>query len=219
MLNNQENVLDQILNLIGGKFYGKYSGEVMDNEDPFDRGRLEVSVPSLLRSEKFWAMPCLPFGGKEMGLFMVPEIGTGVWVEFEGGDLNHPIWTGCYWRDDESPKDKKSNKPDVRLIKSKTGLTISLDDAEEILTIRDKDDTNTIIIDVTKGQIKIKAGVSVVVEAPSVKLGGEEAFQPVVKGIDLLAYLNALVLAAKPKTGLIIPPPLPSLLSQKVKTT
>lgn len=202
-------------------YLGKYRGQVTQNKDPENRGRLEVTVDSIMSDIKFWALPCTPFGGKGMGIFMIPEIGSGVFVEFEGGNLNCPIWTGCYWGDEESPKDNNSPEPHVRLIKSKTGLTISLDDAEETVTIRDKDNTNTIIIDVAKGQVKIQAGVSVVVEAPSVKLGGEEAFQSVVKGEVLLAYLHALFIAARPKTGLVIPPP-PTpeiLLSQKVKTT
>jgi uncharacterized protein involved in type VI secretion and phage assembly len=42
-------------------------------------------------------MPCLPFTGKQMGMWCLPQIGTGVWVEFEQGDPDYPIWSGCWY--------------------------------------------------------------------------------------------------------------------------
>jgi uncharacterized protein involved in type VI secretion and phage assembly len=80
------------------RFYGKYRGMVMNNIDPMQIGRLMVQVPDvtgLLPST--WAMPCLPFTGKQMGFWALPQIGTGVWVEFEQGDPNFPIWSGCWY--------------------------------------------------------------------------------------------------------------------------
>jgi hypothetical protein len=44
-----------------------------------------------------WAMPCVPMAGKEQGVFMVPQVGAGVWIEYEGGDPDKPIWVGGYW--------------------------------------------------------------------------------------------------------------------------
>jgi uncharacterized protein involved in type VI secretion and phage assembly len=44
-----------------------------------------------------WAMPCFPFAGIQSGFFVVPAIGSGVWVEFEQGDSDYPIWTGCFF--------------------------------------------------------------------------------------------------------------------------
>jgi hypothetical protein len=80
------------------KFYGKYRGEVINNVDPLLIGRIQVIVPdvgSLVPST--WAMPCVPVAGINMGMFSPPQIGSGVWVEFERGDPSKPIWTGCYW--------------------------------------------------------------------------------------------------------------------------
>jgi uncharacterized protein involved in type VI secretion and phage assembly len=219
MRENIETVTDRLLNTIRNKYFGKYRGEVTDNVDPANRGRVEVKVPCLLRKETMWAMPCLPFGGKDMGLFMIPEQGTSVWVEFEGGDISHPIWSGCYWGDDESPKNNNNAAPKERLIRSQTGLTISLDDKEETVTIRDKDDSNTITIDVKNGTVKVKGKHTVIVEAQNVQLGGEFGLEPVVKGNQLMAYLNAVALAAYPKVPAVpVPPPPPSLLSTVVKT-
>ena len=80
------------------KFFGKYRGTVINNIDPLQIGRIQAMVPdvsSLLPST--WAMPCLPFGGMLTGMFTVPQIGAGVWVEFEQGDPDYPVWTGCFW--------------------------------------------------------------------------------------------------------------------------
>lgn len=83
------------------KYYGKYRGTVINNIDPEMRGRLIVTVPDVLGVvPSTWAEACTPLAGPTgppMGFFIVPPIGTGVWVEFENGDPNYPIWTGCRW--------------------------------------------------------------------------------------------------------------------------
>jgi len=80
------------------KYYGKYRGMVINNIDPLQTGRLQVQVPDvsgLIPST--WAMPCFPFTGNQMGMWALPQIGTGVWVEFEQGDPDYPIWSGCWF--------------------------------------------------------------------------------------------------------------------------
>ena len=80
------------------KYYGKYRGTVVNNVDPMQIGRLLVIVPDVLNIKlSSWAMPCLPVGGMQMGIFSVPPIGAGVWIEFEQGDPDYPIWTGCFY--------------------------------------------------------------------------------------------------------------------------
>ena len=82
----------------GEKHYGKYRGTVINNIDPLQIGRLLVQVPDiggLIPSS--WAMPCFPIAGKQMGAYMIPQIGAGVWVEFEQGDQDYPIWSGCWY--------------------------------------------------------------------------------------------------------------------------
>ena len=84
-----------------GRFYGKYRGTVLNNVDPEFRGRLLVQVPDALGLvPSSWAEPCVPLAGPTgppMGVYLVPPIGAGVWVEFEKGDPEYPIWTGCRW--------------------------------------------------------------------------------------------------------------------------
>ena len=80
------------------KFFGKYRGTVVNNVDPLQIGRIQAIVPdvsNLMLSS--WAMPCAPVAGMNMGMFAVPVIGAGVWVEFEQGNPDFPIWVGCYW--------------------------------------------------------------------------------------------------------------------------
>lgn len=80
------------------KFYGKYRGMVISNIDPMQQGRLMVQVPDvggLIPGT--WAMPCVPIAGIQNGMFALPIIGSGVWVEFEQGDPDFPIWVGGFW--------------------------------------------------------------------------------------------------------------------------
>ena len=79
-------------------YFGKHRGLVLNNIDPEQRGRLLVQVPDVLGlGISSWAMPCVPMAGIQMGAYFVPLIGSGVWVEFEGGNPDYPIWTGGFW--------------------------------------------------------------------------------------------------------------------------
>jgi uncharacterized protein involved in type VI secretion and phage assembly len=80
------------------RYYGKYRGTVLNNIDPMQQGRIQVQVPDVLGlSLSGWAMPCLPLAGQQSGIFTVPAIGAGVWVEFERGDPDLPIWVGGFY--------------------------------------------------------------------------------------------------------------------------
>src|SRR5215471_8220639 len=80
------------------RFYGKYRGLVIQNVDPEQIGRVLVQVPDVLGPiPSSWAMPCVPAAGIQAGCFIVPPIGSQVWIEFEQGDPDYPIWTGGFW--------------------------------------------------------------------------------------------------------------------------
>jgi len=80
------------------KFYGKYRGTVVNNIDPEQLGRIQAIVPAVSNVvPTSWAMPCVPMAGKEQGVYMVPQVGAGVWIEFEEGDPDKPIWVGGFW--------------------------------------------------------------------------------------------------------------------------
>jgi hypothetical protein len=85
----------------GQKYYGKFRGTVINNIDPTFMGRLLVEIPDVMSlTPSSWAVPCVPLAGPTgppMGAYLVPPIGAGVWIEFEQGDPDHPIWVGCRW--------------------------------------------------------------------------------------------------------------------------
>jgi uncharacterized protein involved in type VI secretion and phage assembly len=80
------------------RYFGKYRGTVLNNVDPMRRGRIMVQCPDVLGAiPSSWALPCFPTAGRQAGVYAVPQIGSGVWVEFEGGDPDHPIWSGAWY--------------------------------------------------------------------------------------------------------------------------
>lgn len=110
------------------RFFGKYRGKVEDNADPLGLGRVQVSVPSVLGEvTRAWAMPCVPYAGPGVGLFLVPPIGANVWVEFEGGESDFPIYAGCFWSEGEVPADPA--EPQMRVFKCE-GVSLTIEDAD-----------------------------------------------------------------------------------------
>jgi hypothetical protein len=82
----------------GTRFYGKYRGTVLNNVDPMLMGRIQAFVPDVAAVlPSSWCLPCVPIGGVQSGVYMVPAVGSGVWIEFEQGDPDYPIWVGGFW--------------------------------------------------------------------------------------------------------------------------
>lgn len=80
------------------RYYGKFRGTVLINIDPEQIGRIVAQVPDVLGEiPSSWAMPCVPSAGIQSGIFVIPPIGSQVWIEFEQGDPDFPIWTGGFW--------------------------------------------------------------------------------------------------------------------------
>ncbi len=101
------------------QYFGKYRGKVVSNV-PDPEGRIRIAVPGLIAQDAGGvpAMPCLPYAGPQVGFAMYPPVGGNVWIEFEGGDLEKPIWTGCFWGKLEKPFE--FSLPTDRLIKTTT---------------------------------------------------------------------------------------------------
>ena len=228
--------LEELVEHVAGRYFGKYRGLVRDVDDPTQRGRIKVQVPAVLREAETWAMPCVPYAGDNIGSFLLPKPGSGVWVEFEGGDASYPIWTGAFWADGQMPATEAgatATSP-VKLIKTETGLQISFNDEENKLTISDDNGSNIITLNASENQIRIAATMKVIVEAPKIELV-EGSTHPLVFGDDLLTYLNQIVqifnahmhpgelaagvLPVTPAPPVApMTPPSPSLLSLKVTT-
>jgi len=113
------------------RYYGKYRGVVLNNVDPMQQGRLQVQVPDVAGlAPASWAMPCVPLAGPQNGMMALPIIGSGVWVEFEQGNPDFPIWVGCFWGSAaEAPALALATPPGLPAITFQTplqnGLTIS----------------------------------------------------------------------------------------------
>jgi uncharacterized protein involved in type VI secretion and phage assembly len=141
------------------RFYGKYRGTVLNNIDPEQRGRIQVTVPDvsgLLPTS--WAMPCLPVAGINTGVFTVPQIGSGVWVEFEQGDPDRPIWVGGYWGSTaEVPVMAKAVPPGVN------GLTIQTTLKNGITVSDVPGPTGGILIQTTTGAMISVSDVGIVI--------------------------------------------------------
>jgi len=138
--------------------FGKYRGIVTDNVDPLTKGRVQVASPAVLGELQLWALPCSPFAGRDVGLCLIPPVGANVWVEFEGGDLDFPIWSGCFWGDGEYPAEAQVSPPDqVQVLKGTgfklvansvgpTGLTIEVSPPMLGRTLRIVLDDNGIVV-------------------------------------------------------------------------
>jgi uncharacterized protein involved in type VI secretion and phage assembly len=156
---------------MSSRHFGKYRGIVTDNQDPRALGRLKAKVPELLGGEETgWALPCAPYAGDSAGLFAIPEVGAGVWIEFEAGDLARPIWTGTWWPSGKVPD---SAKPEQKVFKTKAGHTVTLDDEAETITIKDKGEA-TIVFE--KGAITItdKDGATITISKGAVTLADKD---------------------------------------------
>jgi hypothetical protein len=80
------------------RYWGKFRGTVVLNIDPYQQGRLLVRVPDVFGEESCaWTAPTQPLTGLQSGAYMVPPVNANVWVEFEQGDSNNPVWSGCFW--------------------------------------------------------------------------------------------------------------------------
>jgi hypothetical protein len=146
-----DEMMQQVLEQQASKFFGKYRGRVADNRDPLLRGRLKVQVPQVLGKSEVWALPCVPYAGKDVGFFALPKTGTAVWVEFEAGDPSYPIWTGSLWGlGDISPTDAI---PEMKFLKTDK-FTMKINDLLGEITIENQSGSQIVIGPL---DIKIKA--------------------------------------------------------------
>ena len=145
-------------------FFGKYRGVVTANVDPAALGRIKARVPDVYGElESGWAMPCAPFAGHHSGFCALPSIGGGVWIEFEHGDPDYPIWAGCWWGSAaERPPELSPSAADKVLLKTKGGHTILLDDTPGSggITIQANDGKKVVIdqtgIEISNGAATVK---------------------------------------------------------------
>ncbi|MEU4217118.1 phage baseplate assembly protein V [Actinoplanes sp. NPDC026623] len=170
-----ERIVAGLVEQVERRFWGKYRGRVVDNEDPARLGRLRVSVPSVLGPDVVtgWASPCAPYGGAaDQGMFFIPERKAGVWIEFEEGDLEFPIWVGTYWsRPDDGSEVPLANAaadaseaaepqqvPTRKTIKTLKGHTLQFEDADKAEAILLYEGVNGHLVTLDKNGIAVLDG-------------------------------------------------------------
>lgn len=187
------------------RYYGKYRGLVADNQDPEKRGRLRVRVPSVLGDQLTdWALPCFPIGGLAgQGLFAVPEMNAQLWIEFEEGDLQHPIWTGTFYQQQADVPGSpygSSKSPQSYVLQTSGGHQLRFEGNERVLlehqsgaAVELGTDGSAVLRDrygnslsMAADGVRLSAATMIVLDALTIQLGGVGG-EPLVKG---LAYTN-----------------------------
>ena len=109
-----------------GRHFGRYRGQVVDVDDPQSVGRLKVKVPEVLGDvDSGWALPAFALPGDGSGMFAVPPVGAGVWIEFEGGNLSRPVWAGGWFAEGAAPD---GAAPEKLILQTPGGHVVTLDD-------------------------------------------------------------------------------------------
>ena len=139
--------------------YGKYRGTVTNNVDPLQIGRIQVMVPDVTGFvPSTWAMPCVTATGINTGLFTVPMLGAGVWIEFERGNPDYPIWVGGFWGSAaEVPAMARTVPPGV------TGFTIQTPLKNGLVISDVPGPTGGILIQTTTGAMISVSDVGIVI--------------------------------------------------------
>ncbi len=156
------------------KIYGVITGIVTNNQDPDELGRVKIKIPRISgEDESNWARVISFMAGKDRGAFLLPEVDDEVLVAFECGNINMPYVIGSLWNGEDVPPETNSDgENNIRMIKSRSGHIIKLDDTdgEEKIEIVDKNENNMIIIDTKNEKISIKSNKDIEISAPNGKI-------------------------------------------------
>jgi hypothetical protein len=153
-----EQLVVELADQVRHRYFGKYRGLVHEVPEDEHLGRIVARVPSVYgdgTSPRAW--PAVPFAGQDHGFVVLPEVGDGVWIEFEAGDPSKPIWTGCWWAKGEMPD---SAGPARRALVTSKGLKVVLDDEDKKIQLLHPDGAE---ITLTTRDIIIKIGTTKIV--------------------------------------------------------
>ena len=141
-----------------GRVYEPVIGIVTDNKDPSKLGRVKVKMPILSNQDtSFWVPIIMQGAGKNRGWFFIPEVEDEVLVMFEHGDINRPLVVGALWGGKDKPPDKNPGSNPRRMIKSRQGSKITLDDEQNKIIIEDGTGKGKITFDATANKLIIEA--------------------------------------------------------------
>lgn len=155
------------------RIHGVVTGVVTNNQDPEKLGRVKLKFPWLSDTDETgWARVAMPIAGKS-GMFLLPEVEDEVLVAFERGDPRFPYVIGSLWNSNAPPPEaNEDGKNDLRLLKSRSGHVIKLNDkdGEETIEITDKSGKNSIVISTKDGTLTLTADKGITLESPNGKL-------------------------------------------------
>jgi len=174
-------ISDSIQNdLRGGRIHGVVVGIVTNNQDPDGLGRVKVKFPWLSDvDESTWARIAAPMAGDQRGVYFLPEVEDEVLVAFEHGDVRFPYVLGALWNGkDAPPASNDDGKNNVRIIKSRSGHVIKLndEDGKETIEIVDKSEKNSILIDTANNSIAVTSDKDITLSASNgtIKLNAQK---------------------------------------------
>ena len=184
-----EELIPGLVERFEARFFGKHRAVVVDNADPENLGRLKLQIANVLGEDVVlgWATPCVPYGGApDQGFLFIPEVGASVWVEFEAGNLEFPIWVGVFWgKPGGAAEMPKPNDPDGvvqgdvqspptrKIIKTLKGHTIQLEDADGGEMVLIVEGENEHVITLNADGIKVTDGKNnqeIVLDSSGIKL-------------------------------------------------
>jgi len=178
--------------------YGKYRAKVTDNQDPLGRGRIRARVPALSNQDLTWAEPCTPYAGPKVGWYAIPPPDANVWIEFERGDPDYPIWSGCFWGSgDPEIMPPDATAPEIKVFQTeKLALTVNDKDQEECLTVTMKTDDGELKLVMDKEGIVLTADqVTVTVSKDKIELKKAPATVEVADAITFKKAAASLALS------------------------
>jgi uncharacterized protein involved in type VI secretion and phage assembly len=154
------------------RVYEPVIGIVTDNKDPEKLMRVKVKIPALSSEDTTFWIPVVSLGaGKDRGWFFLPEVNDEVLVAFEHGDMNRPVVIGALWNGEDSPPEEQSSSNPKRVIVSRSGSRIELDDEGGSITISDGGGNGELIFNAGDNSLTIEAKQGdVIVMAPAGEL-------------------------------------------------
>jgi hypothetical protein len=168
------------------QFWGKYRGKVVDNVDPLKIGRVKPLVPAISDMELNWAMPCAPYAGPKVGFYTIPPVEASVWIEFEGGDPNYPIWSGGFWETiEEKSVPLDATGPEKKVWQTDKMVLILDDEAGELTAKMETDNGTMSVVMNGEGIVLTADKVTVTLKVDSIALKQDPASIELIEDITL----------------------------------
>jgi uncharacterized protein involved in type VI secretion and phage assembly len=169
---------------------------VTDTQDPLGRGRIRARVPAISDKDLTWAEPCTPYAGPKVGWYAIPPPGANVWIEFERGDPDYPIWSGCFWGSgDPETMPPEATAPEVKVFQTDK-MALALDDQEVRLTVKIETEAGEMKLVMDKEGIVLTADqVTLTVSKDKIELSKAPATLEVAEAITLKKAAASLALS------------------------